>query len=76
MERLKCRQRPEETTVDITYLCNLHRLYDQWFCPSENITPGDMKTPIVVIDGNRTKEEVFQETQTKIQNFLESKGMV
>ncbi len=76
MERLKRRQRPEETTVSITYLRNLHQLYEQWFCPSENIMLGDTKTPIVVIDGNRTKEEVLKETQTKIQHFLTSKGMV
>jgi deoxyadenosine/deoxycytidine kinase len=75
MERLQARNRPEEITVDLTYLSNLHNLHEQWFCPSEKNVQEGVIPSVVVIDGNRTKEEVFEDAKAQIQHFLDSRGM-
>jgi deoxyadenosine/deoxycytidine kinase len=72
MERLKDRQRSEEMTVESTYLFDIHNLYEQWFCPSEKFV-REVHPPVLVIDGNRTNEEVFKDAKTQIQNFLSNK---
>jgi hypothetical protein len=75
MDHLKARQRSEEVTVGMDYLSNLHQLHEQWFCPSENTVKEGRKSTVLVIDGNRTEKEVFEDAKAQIQNFLDSKRM-
>jgi deoxyadenosine/deoxycytidine kinase len=75
MERLQARQRSEEATVPLSYLTDLHNLYEHWFCPSEKIVQEEVTRSLVIIDGNRTKEEVFEDAMAQLQNFLEKRRM-
>lgn len=75
MARLQTRQRPEEITVDSIYLSNLHNLHEQWLCSSEKIVRERRISTVVIIDGNRTQEEVFEDAKVQIQNFLNNKQM-
>ncbi len=73
MERLQARRRSEEDTVPLDYLTNLHNLYEQWFCPSGKTGQDGTMSNVIVIDGNRTKEEVFEDARAQIQYFLDNR---
>lgn len=53
-ERIQRRRRPEEITVSLSYLKELHESYEEWLLQAQ--TPA----PVLVIDANKELDEVRQ----------------
>ncbi|CAF1238416.1 unnamed protein product [Adineta ricciae] len=65
LERIKTRNRPEEHSITLDYLYQLHECHEQWLS-SETRT---MKTPVLIIDADQTREHVYSETNTHLINL-------
>jgi thymidylate kinase len=53
-ERIQRRRRPEETTVSLSYLQELHEFYEEWLIQAQT------HVSVLVIDANKELDEVRQ----------------
>ena len=62
MKRIQARRRSEEQSIDLDYLQTLHERHEEWL----NSQTISLKTPVLIIDANQTKDNVYNETNTQI----------
>ncbi|KAL8597677.1 hypothetical protein ACOMHN_012644 [Nucella lapillus] len=55
-ERIKIRNRSEESCVSLEYLQDLHTLHENWLM---NKTTGHLPAPVLVIDADKDMAEVM-----------------
>ncbi|CAF4029740.1 unnamed protein product [Adineta steineri] len=68
LERIRARNRPEETTIDLNYLTTLHRRHEEWLIPR---TYGDTPSPpVLIVDANQNKERVYSDTNNHVINLI------
>lgn len=65
LERIKCRNRPEEQSITIDYLRQLHELHENWLIANTD----KVSTPVLTVDADQTKEHVYTDTNTFLVNF-------
>ena len=65
LERIKTRNRPEEHSITLDYLYQLHECHEQWLSPRTRT----MTTPVLIIDADQTREHVYSETNTHLINL-------
>ncbi|CAF1373708.1 unnamed protein product [Rotaria magnacalcarata] len=65
LERIKSRNRPEEQSITLDYLQQLHERHEEWLS-SELRT---LATPVLVVDADQTKEDVYVDTNTHVLNL-------
>jgi deoxyadenosine/deoxycytidine kinase len=63
LERIRTRNRPEEQSITLDYLNQLHERHEEWLS-SRN------RTPILIVDANQTKEHVYTDTNTHLINLV------
>jgi deoxyadenosine/deoxycytidine kinase len=63
LERIRTRNRPEEQSITLDYLNQLHERHEEWFS-SRN------RTPVLIVDANQTKEHVYTDTNTHLINLV------
>lgn len=66
MERIKKRSRDEETSVSMELLNSLHDRYEEWLIKKNFYIPA----PVVVVDGNKSLDDMFQFYETNTQLLL------
>ncbi|CAF0888142.1 unnamed protein product [Rotaria sordida] len=62
LERIKSRNRPEEQSITIDYLKQLHERHEDWLAPQIRTST----TPVLIVDANQTKEHVYNTTSTHL----------
>jgi deoxyadenosine/deoxycytidine kinase len=68
IERIRARNRPEETSIDLNYLTTLHHRHEEWLIPrSYGDTPS---TPVLIVDANQNKERVYTDTNNHVINLI------
>ena len=65
LQRIKKRNRPGEEDISIDYITKLHNKYEETYLKNNNI---NMK--VIIIDGSKSKEEIFQDVKDKIINRI------
>jgi deoxyadenosine/deoxycytidine kinase len=63
LERIKSRNRPEEQSITLDYLNQLHERHEEWLASRS-------KTPVLIVDANQTKEHVYTDTNTHLLNLV------
>ncbi len=66
LERIKTRNRPEEQSITLDYLKQLHERHEEWLS-SQTRT---LITPVLIVDANQTKENVYSDTNIHLQNLV------
>lgn len=66
LERIKTRNRPEEQSITLDYLKQLHDRHEEWLL-SQNQTSI---TPVLVIDADQTEEHVYSNTNIQLRNHV------
>ncbi len=56
---MKNRKRPEEKEVPLSYITLVHDCYESWLVGDGQTTPN-CPAPVLILDANRSLEEVFQ----------------
>lgn len=56
---MKNRQRPEEKEIPLSYIHLVHDCYETWLV-GDGQTKAQNLAPILIIDANRSLEEVFK----------------
>lgn len=70
LHRIKTRNRREEqSTVDLDLLQSLDDLYERWITSD---TCRDLRAPVLLIDANQTKENVFNDLEQYLKNWIVS----
>jgi len=71
-DRMTSRGRTEETGVPLAYLSELHETYEDWLIRSKIQEEGEdkLKYKVIIIDADKSKEEVIQQCHQLIQQFL------
>ncbi|XP_020607430.1 thymidine kinase 2, mitochondrial-like [Orbicella faveolata] len=67
MERIKMRSRDEETSVSMELLNSLHERYEEWLIKKDKFY---IPAPVVVVDGNKSLDDMFQFYETNTQLLL------
>jgi deoxyadenosine/deoxycytidine kinase len=68
LERIRARNRPEETSIDLNYLTTLHRRHEDWLMPRHE---GDiLSPPVLVVDANQNKERVYMDANNYVINLI------
>lgn len=62
MQRIKRRNRTEESTIDYQYISLLQKLYDDWLVRSLKPIPST----VITLNGNRTIHEILSELDKKL----------
>ncbi|KAL9974619.1 hypothetical protein ACROYT_G011677 [Oculina patagonica] len=70
MERIKKRSRDEETSVSMELLNSLHDRYEEWLIKKSKFS---VPAPVVVVDGNKSLQDMFQFYETNAQLLLDCK---
>ncbi|CAF2382170.1 unnamed protein product [Rotaria sp. Silwood2] len=65
LERIKSRNRPEEQSITIDYLKQLHERHEEWLSPQTRTST----TPVLIVDANQTKEHVYIDTSAYVSNL-------
>ncbi len=66
LERIKTRNRPEEQSITLDYLNQLHERHEEWLT-----TQNDrLTTPVLIVDADQTKEHVYTNTNTHLINLV------
>ena len=68
LERIRARNRPEETSIDMSYLTTLHHRHEEWLI-NQSHTPRS-STPVLVVDANQNKERVYTDTNAHVINLI------
>ncbi len=66
LERIKTRNRPEEQSITLDYLNQLHERHEEWLT-TQNDT---LTTPVLIVDADQTKEHVYTNTNTHLINLV------
>ncbi|CAF0761264.1 unnamed protein product [Adineta steineri] len=66
LERIKTRNRPEEQSITLDYLNQLHERHEEWLSPQIRT----VKTPVLIIDANQTQEHVYKDTNVYLENLV------
>jgi len=67
LERIRARGRPEEASVDLKMLQELHQLHETWLLPQETSKDGKIRlTRVYIIDGDRSPPEILAEMEKVI----------
>ena len=56
-ERMKNRNRDEESEVPLEFITSLHNVYEDWLIEQKF---GDIDVPVLVMDANKSKEELLE----------------
>jgi deoxyadenosine/deoxycytidine kinase len=68
IERIRARNRPEETSINLNYLTTLHRRHEEWLMPrADGATPSP---PVIIVDANQNKERVYTDTNNHVINLI------
>jgi deoxyadenosine/deoxycytidine kinase len=68
LERIRARNRPEETSIDLNYLTTLHRRHEDWLMPRRE---GDtLSPPVLIVDANQNKERVYMDANNYVINLI------
>lgn len=65
-ERMKQRNRSEESNVDLHYLQHLHKLHEKWL-----INNDDIATPIIILDCNINVEQIQKDFEELRKPFFD-----
>jgi deoxyadenosine/deoxycytidine kinase len=68
IERIRARNRPEETTIDLGYLTTLHRRHEEWLMPRAD--RDTLSPPVIIVDANQNKERVYTDTNNHVINLI------
>jgi len=63
LERIKARNRPEEQSITLEYLNQLHERHEEWLSSTLTI-------PVLIVDADQTKENVYTDTNTHLTNLV------
>jgi len=66
LERIKTRNRPEEQSITLDYLKQLHDCHEQWLA----LRTYPCSIPVLIIDADQTQEHVYSDTNTHLQNLV------
>lgn len=66
-ERLKKRNRHEESTVSLEYITRIHEKHEQWLIEKEEIAVGIKKVPVLVLDCDAEFETNRAEQERHVQ---------
>lgn len=66
-ERMKMRARAAEDLCPLDYLAELHESYEEWL-----VRNPKTNSHVIILDANRTKEEVSAECFLKLKEYLEN----
>ncbi|UJR35276.1 hypothetical protein I4U23_028040 [Adineta vaga] len=66
LERIKTRNRPEEHSITLDYLYQLHDRHEEWLS-SQTRT---MKAPVLIVDAEQAEEDVYSETNAHLMNLV------
>lgn len=64
LSRIQARQRSAEQTIDLNYLQSLHECHEQWLIKKSSFPP------VLIVDANQTKERVYIDTNTHVNNLI------
>ncbi len=68
LERIRARNRPEETSIDLNYLTTLHCRHEDWLMSR---THGNTHSPpVLIVDANQNKERVYTDTNNHVINLI------
>lgn len=66
-ERIKARHRPEENTIQLQYLKELHESHEMWLMSDDS----KLNTvPVLVLDADRTLEEIKEQYRSNESKIL------
>lgn len=71
-QRMKKRQRPEEQEVPLSYIKLVHDCYESWLIENTLEVPP---APVLVLDANRSLEDVFKAYEENREKILGFHGM-
>jgi len=66
LKRIKFRNRPEEQSITLDYLQQLHELHEEWLLSRTRTSI----TPVFIIDADQTKEHVYSDTNIHLKNLV------
>ncbi|CAF3913910.1 unnamed protein product [Rotaria magnacalcarata] len=67
LQRIHARNRSEEESISLDYLQKLHECHEEWLINRHNT---NLSIPILVVDANQTKERVYNDTNTHVENLV------
>ncbi|CAF0776453.1 unnamed protein product [Rotaria sordida] len=67
LQRIQARHRSEEESISLDYLQTLHERHEEWLI-HRNST--NLSIPILIVDANQTKERVYNDTNTHVENLI------
>ncbi|CAF0829385.1 unnamed protein product [Rotaria sp. Silwood1] len=67
LQRIQARHRSEEESISLDYLQTLHERHEEWLI-HRNCT--NLSIPILIVDANQTKERVYNDTNTHVENLI------
>lgn len=67
LERIQKRHRSEEESISLDYLHTLHERHEEWLIKRNS---ANLSIPILVVDANQTKERVYIDTNTHVENLI------
>lgn len=62
LERIRTRNRPEEQSITVDYLKQLHERHEQWLSTTN--------TSVLVVDADQAEEHVYRDTNTHLINLV------
>ncbi|UJR10572.1 hypothetical protein I4U23_014772 [Adineta vaga] len=67
LERIQMRHRSEEESIDLNYLRTLHEHHEEWLVQRSRTNNSP---PVIIVDANQTKERVYIDTNTHVNNLV------
>ncbi|CAF4307588.1 unnamed protein product [Rotaria sp. Silwood2] len=67
LQRIQTRHRSGEESISLDYLQTLHERHEEWLI-HRNRT--NLSIPILIVDANQTKERVYNDTNTHVENLI------
>lgn len=68
-DRIKSRNRPEESSIQLSYLNLLEGLHDNWLIENQH----QYSVPVIILNGNRSPLDIQKELDQKLKEFISSK---
>lgn len=70
-ERLKKRNRSEESAVPLQYLTDLHNKHEKWLIDKDGIAPSLKNVPVLVLDCSKDFENDVEEQKEYVKKIIE-----
>ncbi|CAF1249568.1 unnamed protein product [Adineta steineri] len=67
LQRIQARHRSEEESIDLGYLQTLHECHEEWLIQRQRTNSSP---PVIIVDANQTKERVYIDTNTHVNNLV------